>query len=49
MKKWFTLIELLAIVILLAIVAIIATPVVLNVIENSKDAAAIPIRSQMAG
>ena len=36
MKKAFTLIELLAIIIILAVIALIATPIVLNVIEKSK-------------
>lgn len=39
MKKGFTLLELLAVVIVLAIIAIITTPVVLNVVESSKKSA----------
>ncbi len=39
MKKAFTLIELLAVIIILAIVALIATPLILNVIEDSKKSA----------
>ena len=38
-KKAFTLIELLAVIIILAVIALIATPVVLNVIENAKEEA----------
>lgn len=36
-KKAFTLIELLAVIVILAIIALIATPIVLNVIESSKE------------
>ncbi len=39
MKKAFTLIELLAVIIILAIVALIATPIILNVIEDSRKSA----------
>ena len=39
-KKGFTLIELLAVILILAIIAIIAIPAVLNVVEDSKKAAA---------
>ena len=39
-KNAFTLIELLAVILILAIIALIATPAVLNVIEDSKKAAA---------
>ena len=39
-KKGFTLVELLAVIIILAIVALIATPIVLNVIEDSRKSAA---------
>ncbi len=39
MKKAFTLIELLAVVIVLGIVVLIATPIVLNVIEDSRRSA----------
>ena len=35
----FTLIELLAVIIVLSVIALIATPVVLNVIEKSKKEA----------
>ncbi len=35
-SKGFTLVELLAIIVILAIIALITTPVILNVIENSK-------------
>lgn len=35
-KKAFTLIELLAVIIILAVIALIATPIVLNIIENAK-------------
>jgi len=39
MKKGFTLIELLSVIIILAVIALIATPVVLNVIEKSRKEA----------
>lgn len=39
-KKGFTLVELLAVIVILAIIALIATPVILNVIEKSKKGAA---------
>lgn len=39
-KKGFTLMELLAVIIILAIVALIATPIVLNVIEDARKSAA---------
>ncbi len=39
MKKAFTLIELLAVIIILAIVALIATPIILDVIEESERSA----------
>ncbi len=39
MKKAFTLIELLAVIILLAIITLIATPIILNVIEDSRESA----------
>ncbi len=39
MKKGFTLVELLAVVVLLAIVALIATPIIGNVIETSEESA----------
>ena len=38
-KKGFTLVELLAVIIVLAVVALIATPMVLNTIEDSKKGA----------
>jgi len=38
-KKGFTLIELLSVIIILAVIALIATPVVLNVVENAKKEA----------
>jgi len=37
MKKGFTLVELLAVIVILAIIALIATPIVLNIIEESKE------------
>ena len=40
-KNGFTLVELLAVIVVLAIIALIATPIVLNVIEKSKKNAAI--------
>lgn len=39
MKKAFTLIELLAIIIILAIIALIATPIILNVVEDARNSA----------
>ena len=39
-NKGFTLIELLAVIVILAIVALISTPIILNVINNSKENAA---------
>ncbi len=39
MKKAFTLIELLAVIIILAIIALIATPLILNVIDDAKESA----------
>ena len=39
-KKGFTLIELLAIIVILAIIAVITVPIILNIIENSKNGAA---------
>ena len=39
MKKAFTLIELLAVIIILAIVALIATPIILNVINDARISA----------
>ena len=38
-KKGFTLVELLAVIVILAIIALIATPMILNVIENAKKGA----------
>jgi len=38
-KKGFTLVELLAVIIILAVIALIATPIVLNVIESSRKSA----------
>lgn len=39
MKKGFTLIELLGVIVLIAVIAMITTPVVLNEIKNSKEKA----------
>ena len=39
MKKGFTLIELLGVIILLAVIALIATPIILNVVEESEKKA----------
>jgi len=39
MKKGFTLVELLAVIIILAVIALIATPIVLNVVESSRKSA----------
>ena len=39
-KKGFTLVELLAVIVILAIIALIATPIILNVINDSKKQAA---------
>ena len=38
-KKGFTLIELLAVIVLLAIVMLVSSPIVLNIINNSKNKA----------
>jgi len=38
-KKGFTLVELLAVIIILAVIALIATPIVLNVVEKSRKSA----------
>ena len=38
-KKGFTLVELLAVIVILAIIALIATPIILNVIEDAKKGA----------
>ena len=40
-EKGFTLIELLAVIVILAIIMVIAVPKILNVIENSRESAAI--------
>ena len=37
MKNAFTLIELLAVIVILAIITLIATPIVINIIEDSKQ------------
>lgn len=39
-KKGFTLVELLAVIVILAIIALIATPIILNVIDDAKTNAA---------
>src|SRR5574344_1529054 len=46
MKKAFQLIELLAVIIILAVIALIATPIVLNVVDNAKESAR---KSSVAG
>ena len=38
-NKGFTLVELLAVIILLAVIALIATPIILNVINDSRESA----------
>ena len=40
MKKGFTLIELLAVIVILAVISLIATPMILGVIETSKESSA---------
>ncbi len=40
MKKGFTLVELLAVIIILSVIALIATPIVINVIDDSRKSAA---------
>ena len=40
MKKGFTLIELLAVIVILAVISLIATPMILEVIETSKESSA---------
>ena len=40
-SKGFTLVELLAVIVILAVISLIATPMVLGVIEKSKKSAAI--------
>ena len=37
MKNGFTLIELLAVIVILAIITLIAVPIVLNIINDSKE------------
>ena len=37
MKKGFTLIELLAVITILAIISLVAVPIVINIIEDSKE------------
>ena len=39
-KKGFTLVELLAVIVILAIIALIATPIILGVIDNAREGAA---------
>lgn len=39
-KKGFTLVELLAVIVVLAVIALIATPMILGVIDNAKKGAA---------
>ena len=39
-KKGFTLVELLAVIVILALIALIATPIILNVINDAKKQAA---------
>ena len=39
MKKGFTLVELLAVIVILAVIALIATPIVLNMVESSRKGA----------
>ncbi len=39
-KKGFTLIELLGVIVVLAIIALIATPIVMNTIKNAKKGSA---------
>lgn len=36
-KKGFTLIELLAVIVIIAVIALITTPIILNVVQNSKE------------
>ena len=36
-KKGFTLVELLAVIVILAIISLIAVPIVLDIINNSKE------------
>lgn len=39
LKKGFTLVELLAVIVILAVIATITVPIVINVIQNSKESA----------
>lgn len=39
MKKGFTLVELLAVIVIIAIIALITTPIILNAIQNAKESA----------
>ncbi len=39
-KKGFTLVELLAVIVILAIIALIATPIIMNVVDNARLEAA---------
>ncbi len=41
MKKGFTLLELLAVIVVLAIIALIAYPIILNIIETSRQRSAV--------
>ena len=41
MKKGFTLVELLAVIVILAIIALIATPIVLSIVNDTKRSATI--------
>ena len=40
-QKGFTLIELLAIIVILAIIAVITVPIILGIIDNAKNKAAV--------
>ena len=40
-KKGFTLIELLAIIVILAVIAVITVPIILNIVDNAKEKAAV--------
>ena len=39
-NKGFTLVELLAVIVILAVIALIATPIILNIVNNAKKSAA---------